>query len=62
MPETKQIGKGKCWLCCKGNIVETIEKNFKVQNPFPGTSQIYLPRAKVGRCDNCHEILYALKL
>lgn len=54
-------GRDKCWLCGKGQIVEAIEENVKVPG-VPGAGAITLPKARVGRCDQCHNVLYVLRV
>lgn len=52
--------KDKCWLCDEGQIIESIEKDVKVPD-VPGAGAVTLPKARVGRCDHCHAVLYVLR-
>jgi hypothetical protein len=51
----------KCWLCEKGHIIETIEEYVKV-GQVPGLVATTFAKARVGRCDYCKQVLYALKV
>lgn len=51
--------RDRCWLCKQGHIVETIEENYKVER-VPGAGTVTIPKVRVGRCDHCHQVVYAV--
>ncbi len=51
---------GPCVFCNKGEVIETEEKDYKVY--VEGLDHTFtLPIARVGTCNICHKVNYALK-